>query len=97
MSGLLGGGDSSSISSNGSGSSTSGRATSSATKSPSGATESGVAAAAGQGATSGLPTCADDGTITMTLHQVNQEGAGPFTADVDPTSGGTVKPLPKLS
>jgi hypothetical protein len=25
----------------------------------------------------------------MTLHQINQDGAGPFTAMVDPTSGGT--------
>jgi hypothetical protein len=24
----------------------------------------------------------------MTLHQINQDGAGPFTAMVDPTSGG---------
>lgn len=55
----------------------------------SGAKESGVAAAAGKGATSGMPTCADDGTITMTFHQVNQDGAGPLTASVDGTSGGT--------
>ncbi len=34
-------------------------------------TESTVAATAGEGATSGLPTCADDGTITMTFHQVS--------------------------
>lgn len=33
--------------------------------------EAGVAAAAGAGATSGLPTCADDGTITMTFRQVS--------------------------
>ncbi|KAF3053683.1 hypothetical protein E8E11_011129 [Didymella keratinophila] len=51
--------------------------------------EARVAAAAGAGATSGLPTCADDGTVTMTLRQINQDGAGPFTADVDGTSGGT--------
>ncbi|KAF2826234.1 hypothetical protein CC86DRAFT_406527 [Ophiobolus disseminans] len=51
--------------------------------------EAGVAAAAGAGATTGLPTAADDGTVTMTLRQVNQDGAGPFTADVDGTSGGT--------
>ena len=54
--------------------------------------EAGVAAAQGAGATSGLPTCADDGTVTMTLRQINQDGAGPFTADVDGTSGG-VSPL----
>jgi hypothetical protein len=52
-------------------------------------TESGVAKAAGTGATSGLPTTADDGTITMTFHQVNQDGAGPLTAMIDATSGGT--------
>jgi hypothetical protein len=45
-------------------------------KTAEGTTETGVSAAAGQGATSGLPTCADDGTITMTYHQVNQDGAG---------------------
>ncbi|KAJ6497842.1 hypothetical protein C8R45DRAFT_822332 [Mycena sanguinolenta] len=30
----------------------------------------------------GLPTAAADGTVTMTLHQVNQDGAGPYTCDV---------------
>ena len=33
--------------------------------------ESRVAAAVGAGATSGMPTCADDGTVTMTLRQVS--------------------------
>jgi hypothetical protein len=55
----------------------------------SGPPEARVAAAVGAGATSGLPTCAEDGTVTMTLRQINQDGAGPFTADVDGTSGGT--------
>jgi len=59
------------------------------TKTPKGTVEQGVAAAAGTGASSGLPTAADDGTITMTFHQVNQDGAGPLTAAIDPTSGGT--------
>lgn len=59
------------------------------TKTAAGTTEGGVAAAAGQGASSGLPTTADDGTITMTFHQVNQDGAGPLTAAIDATSGGT--------
>ncbi|KAF2689154.1 hypothetical protein K458DRAFT_291274 [Lentithecium fluviatile CBS 122367] len=59
------------------------------TKTAQGTTEGGVAAAAGAGATSGLPTTADDGTITMTFHQVNQDGAGPLTAQIDATSGGT--------
>jgi len=71
------------------GGATAGGATSGGTKTPKGTTEDGVAKAAGTGATSGLPTCADDGTITMTFHQVNQDGAGPLTAAVDPTSGGT--------
>ncbi|KAI0528029.1 cell surface protein [Xylaria bambusicola] len=48
-----------------------------------------VAASAGQGSASGLPTCSDDGSITMTFRQINQDGAGPLTADVDGTSGGT--------
>ncbi|KAH8165712.1 hypothetical protein CIB48_g2510 [Xylaria polymorpha] len=50
--------------------------------------EDSVAAAAGQGASSGLPTCSDDGSITMTFRQINQDGAGPLKADVDGTSGG---------
>ncbi|OTB17751.1 hypothetical protein K445DRAFT_56117 [Daldinia sp. EC12] len=51
--------------------------------------ETSVAATAGQGSTSGLPTCADDGSITMTFRQINQDGAGPIEAAVDGTSGGT--------
>ncbi len=58
-------------------------------KTPKGTTEGGVAAAAGTGASSGLPTTADDGSITMTFHQVNQDGAGPLTAQIDATSAGT--------
>ncbi|KAI1633112.1 hypothetical protein F4809DRAFT_41792 [Biscogniauxia mediterranea] len=53
------------------------------------AAETNVAASAGTGASSGLPTCADDGSITMTFRQINQDGAGPLTAAVDGTSGGT--------
>ncbi|GAA5867020.1 hypothetical protein JCM8547_008411 [Rhodosporidiobolus lusitaniae] len=37
----------------------------------------------------GVPTAAADGTVTMTLHQVNQDGAGPFDVEVDPTGTGT--------
>ncbi|KAH8808097.1 hypothetical protein F5884DRAFT_355248 [Xylogone sp. PMI_703] len=59
------------------------------TKTPKGTVETGVEAAAGTGEVSGLPTCSDDGIVTMTFHQVNQDGAGPLTAMVDPTSGGT--------
>jgi hypothetical protein len=65
-----------------------GGATGAGQKTAKGTTENGVANSAGAGA-SGLPTCADDGSITMTFHQVNQDGAGPLTAAVDATSGGT--------
>jgi len=34
------------------------------------ATETNVQATAGEGASSGLPTCADDGSIEMVFHQV---------------------------
>jgi hypothetical protein len=64
-------------------------ATSAGQKTAKGTKENGVAAAAGTGSKAGLPTCGDDGTVTMTFHQVNQDGAGPLTAQVDPTSGGT--------
>ncbi|CAO2651881.1 Nn.00g001640.m01.CDS01 [Neocucurbitaria sp. VM-36] len=59
------------------------------TKTPKGTAEQGVSKAAGSGASSGLPTTSDDGSITMTFHQVNQDGAGPLTAQIDATSGGT--------
>ncbi|EKG20542.1 hypothetical protein MPH_02069 [Macrophomina phaseolina MS6] len=58
-------------------------------KTAKGAAEAGVSKAAGTGATSGLPTCTDNGEISVTYHQINQDGAGPLTADVDATSGGT--------
>ncbi|RSM05452.1 hypothetical protein CEP52_006254 [Fusarium oligoseptatum] len=51
--------------------------------------EARVAASTGEGATSGLPTASDDGEVTLTYRQVNQDGAGPMTADIDATSGGT--------
>ncbi|OCK91956.1 uncharacterized protein K441DRAFT_706988 [Cenococcum geophilum 1.58] len=66
-----------------------GGATSGGTKTPKGTTEDGVAKTAGIGAIFGLPTCADDGTITMTFRQVNQDGASSLTAAVNPTSRGT--------
>ncbi|KYK58479.1 cell surface protein [Drechmeria coniospora] len=43
---------------------------------------------AGQGAKRGLPTCDDDGVISGVYRQVNQDGAGPLTAAIDPSSGG---------
>jgi len=58
-------------------------------KTAKGTTEQGVSKAAGKGAAQGLPTCSDSGEITMTFHQVNQDGAGPLTAQIDATSGGT--------
>jgi len=58
-------------------------------KTAKGTVEGGVSKAAGQGASAGLPTCSDSGEITMTFHQVNQDGAGPLTAQIDPTSAGT--------
>lgn len=66
-----------------------GAAAGAGTKTAAGTTEQGVAQAAGTGASSGLPTTSDDGTVTMTFHQVNQDGAGPLTAQIDATSGGT--------
>jgi hypothetical protein len=66
-----------------------GGATGAGVKTTKGAAENGVSKAAGTGATSGLPTTGDDGSITMTFHQVNQDGAGPLTAAIDPSSGGT--------
>ncbi|GKT49044.1 uncharacterized protein ColSpa_09225 [Colletotrichum spaethianum] len=58
-------------------------------KTAKGTVETGVKAATGMAAGQGMPTTTDDGTIKMTFHQVNQDGAGPLTADVDGTSGGT--------
>lgn len=35
-----------------------------------------------------LPQVSTGGTVTMNLHQVNADGAGPMTCSVDPTAGG---------
>ncbi|TLS25453.1 hypothetical protein PpBr36_06853 [Pyricularia pennisetigena] len=51
--------------------------------------ETSVKASEGEGSSSGLPTVGTDGIIKMTFRQINQDGAGPMTADVDATSGGT--------
>ncbi|KAF3020073.1 hypothetical protein E8E14_001305 [Neopestalotiopsis sp. 37M] len=48
-----------------------------------------VKATAGQGASSGLPTASDDGTVELQYRQINQDGAGPLEAMIDGTSGGT--------
>jgi len=37
----------------------------------------------------GLPSAAADGTVTMTVHQVNQDGAGPYTCDCSGDGGNT--------
>ncbi|KAJ7362397.1 hypothetical protein DFH08DRAFT_683676 [Mycena albidolilacea] len=39
----------------------------------------------------GLPTAAADGSVTMTLHQINGDGAGPYTCDVSGDGGNTFK------
>lgn len=44
---------------------------------------------AGDGASSGLPTADDNGEVSMVFRQINQDGAGPLTASIDGTSGGT--------
>lgn len=53
------------------------------------AAENMVAATAGQGSSQGLPTADDNGRVTVTFRQINQDGAGPLEAMVDGTSGGT--------
>jgi hypothetical protein len=64
-------------------------ATTAGVSTPAGTKEQGVAASAGKGATVGLPTTDDSGLVSMNIHQVNQDGAGPYAAMVDATSGGT--------
>ncbi|KAG8681591.1 hypothetical protein FRC08_015537 [Ceratobasidium sp. 394] len=36
----------------------------------------------------GLPAAAEDGTVTMTIHQVNGDGAGPYECDVSSDATG---------
>ncbi|POS82852.1 hypothetical protein EPUL_004810, partial [Erysiphe pulchra] len=67
------------------------RAANGGAKTPKGTKETAVKAASGAGASSGMPTASDDGTVKMNFHQVNQDGAGPLTAMVDGTSGGKDK------
>ncbi|KNG91271.1 cell surface protein Mas1 [Aspergillus nomiae NRRL 13137] len=54
-----------------------------------GAKENGMQMYSGKGASIGLPTASPDGVVTMIFHQVNQDGAGPLSAEIDPSSGGT--------
>ncbi|KAL5478343.1 hypothetical protein ACEPAI_2527 [Sanghuangporus weigelae] len=37
----------------------------------------------------GLPSAGSDGSVAMTLHQVNQDGAGPYSCDVSGDGGNT--------
>jgi len=57
-----------------------------------GSTEAGgnndVASQLNAAVASGLPTASADGTVTMTLHQVNQDGAGPYTCEVSTDATG---------
>ncbi|EFW15225.1 hypothetical protein D8B26_004010 [Coccidioides posadasii str. Silveira] len=55
---------------------------------PRGTMETGVQQHSGMGRSGGLPTVSSDGMITMIYHQVNQDGAGPLVAEIDPSSGG---------
>ncbi|KAF7337112.1 GEgh 16 [Mycena venus] len=48
-----------------------------------------VAAQLAAASQAGLPTAAADGSVTMTLHQVNGDGAGPYTCDVSGDGGNT--------
>ncbi|GAA6032514.1 hypothetical protein JCM8097_004794 [Rhodosporidiobolus ruineniae] len=53
-----------------------------------------VAAEMAKAVAAGVPTAAADGTVSMTLHQVNQDGAGPYTVEVDPTgTGNSFQPM----
>ncbi|KAK2605792.1 hypothetical protein QQS21_003745 [Conoideocrella luteorostrata] len=53
------------------------------------AAESMVAATSGMGASQGLPTADEQGRVSLVFRQINQDGAGPLTAEIDPKSGGT--------
>lgn len=43
----------------------------------------------GQGAEKGLPTADSNGVVSLVYRQINQDGAGPMTAAIDGTSGGS--------
>ncbi|KAG9076536.1 hypothetical protein FRC06_009455 [Ceratobasidium sp. 370] len=40
-------------------------------------------------ASAGIPSATSSGEIQMTLHQVNQDGAGPYTCDISADGGNT--------
>ncbi|TDL20246.1 hypothetical protein BD410DRAFT_725896 [Rickenella mellea] len=60
---------------------------------PCGSTKAGgnndVASQLAAASSAGLPSAAADGTVTMTVHQVNQDGAGPYKCDVSADGGNT--------
>ena len=76
LDGLLGGGAAGGAGAAGAAGGAGAGADASGTKTQSGASEQGVSKAAGTGATSGLPTVADDGTVSMTFHQVGDRTNG---------------------
>lgn len=41
-----------------------------------------VAAGVAAASSAGLPSMAEDGTVTMTIHQINQDGGGPYACDI---------------
>lgn len=52
------------------------------------------AAAAMVGTMGGMPMVTQGGTVSMTVHQVNADGAGPYTCMVDPTgTGNSFQPM----
>ncbi|KAJ7183754.1 hypothetical protein C8R46DRAFT_984958 [Mycena filopes] len=48
-----------------------------------------VAAQLAAASQAGLPSAAADGTVSMTLHQINGDGAGPYTCDISGDGGNT--------
>lgn len=48
-----------------------------------------VAAEVASASSDGLPSLAEDGTLSMTLHQINQDGGGPYTCEISSDASGT--------
>jgi len=48
-----------------------------------------MAAAMAEAESAGVPSIGADGQVKMTLHQVNGDGAGPYTCDIDASGMGT--------
>jgi len=48
-----------------------------------------VAASVASDSAVGLPSMAADGTLTMTIHQVNQDGGGPYACEISTDASGT--------